>query len=361
MEMGSGGYRGDRERVSIRDKIELLSLAMTSGLFPVSPLLTMSPKNETVPLLIALLATAGILGGGYLWLKHQCASGSSLFLCGRGQVPSPPLESPVVSPLPSPPSPQAVVTFAAPTEIPRGTQIRINGSTSMVQINEALKHALEKKFTGVTILTNGQGSDIGIEDITNGAIDIAAVSRPLTTAEKARGLVSTPIVRDAIAIVIGFQNPFAGGLSTSQVKDIFQGKISSWSRVGGSPATIRVINRPAISGTYQSFRQEVLQGGEFGTGGNFVQMDRDATTPILQALGLNGISYATYTQVAKQKTVRTVAIEGVLPSDPTYPFQRTLYYVYQEPANEAVKAFLGFAISGEGQEAILRANEDLQK
>jgi phosphate transport system substrate-binding protein len=322
----------------------------------------MSQKNETTALIIALLATVGVLGGGYLWLQSQCAAGKEFFLCGSSQTPpnSPAPES-ATSPLPPPPSPQEVVSFAPPTSIPSGTTIRINGSTSMVQINQALKAALTGKFPSVKVLTNAQGSDKGLEEVAKGAIDIAAVSRPLTEAERGQGLASSPIVRDAIAIVVGVKNPFAGDLTTAQVKDIFTGKITSWSQVGGSPAAIQVINRPAISGTHQSFQQEVLQGETFGTGANFKMMERDATTPILQALGLNGISYATYSQIAKQKTVRAIAVEGISPSEPNYPFQRTLYYVYKEPASEAVKAFMGFAASSEGQEAIFRANEDLQK
>ncbi|MEG3436887.1 phosphate ABC transporter substrate-binding protein [Pannus brasiliensis CCIBt3594] len=320
----------------------------------------MSSKNETIPLLVALLTTGAVLGGGFLLLKNRCTSGGSFFLCGGASSRTPAPSSPVSSPLPPPPSPREVATFPVPTEIPSGTKIRVDGSTSMVQINSALKQAIERKYAGVSVLTNGRGSDKGIERVSDGSIDIAAISRPLTEAEIARGLVATPIVRDSIAIAIGARNPFSGKLTAAQVKDIFTGKTTKWSEVGGSPTEIRVINRPAGSGTYQTFRSEVLGGAEFGTGPNFVTMPRDATTPILRELGLDGIGYATYAQVEKQKTVRTISIDGIPPGDPNYPFQRTLYYVYKEPANEAVKAFLGFAISREGQEVILRGNEDLQ-
>ncbi len=73
--------------------------------------------------------------------------GQEFFLCGSGKSPqkSPTSES-ASSPLPPPPSPQGVVSFAPPTSIPSGTTIRINGSTSMVQINQALKAALTTKF-----------------------------------------------------------------------------------------------------------------------------------------------------------------------------------------------------------------------
>lgn len=65
-----------------------------------------------------------------------------------------------------------------------------------------------------------------------------------------------------------------------------------------------MINRPEVSGTHQTFKEQVLSGANFGTGPNITKLDRDATTPLLQALGNNGIGYATFAQVANQKKVR---------------------------------------------------------
>ena len=84
-------------------------------------------------------------------------------------------------------------------------------------------------------------------------------------------------------------------------------------------------------------------------------MERDATTPILQALKTDGISYATYSQVADQRTVRTVAIDGLTPESPNYPYQRMLYYVYKQPASPAVQAFLGYVTSPLGKQIISTA------
>jgi phosphate transport system substrate-binding protein len=113
-----------------------------------------------------------------------------------------------------------------------------------------------------------------------------------------------------------------------------------------------VINRPPISGTYQAFQKLVLQDQPFGQGANFKTLERDATTPILNALGKNGISYATYSQVGKQKTVRAVAIDNLTPDAANYPYIRELYYAYKNPPTPQVKAFLGFATSPQGQAAI---------
>jgi phosphate transport system substrate-binding protein len=81
-------------------------------------------------------------------------------------------------------------------------------------------------------------------------------------------------------------------------------------------------------------------------------MVRDATTPMLKQLGVDGIGYATYGQVADQRTVRVLAIDGSTPEAVAYPYQRPLFYVYRNPADPAVKAFLGLALSGEGKKVV---------
>lgn len=186
------------------------------------------------------------------------------------------------------------------------------------------------------------GTENGLQSLIRGNVDIAAISRPLSFPEQAQGLVAVPIAKDAIAITIGKKNPFRKGLTSQQVAGIFQGKITNWSAVGGSPGTIQVIDRPPNSGTHQVFQQLVLKGGNFGTTPNITTLPRDATTPMLQALGTNGIGYATFAQVANQQTVRTLTIDGWTPEASQYPYQRMLYYAYKQPASLTVQVFLGY-------------------
>jgi phosphate transport system substrate-binding protein len=84
-------------------------------------------------------------------------------------------------------------------------------------------------------------------------------------------------------------------------------------------------------------------------------MERDETTGMLQQLQMTGIGYATAAQVENQQTVRIVPINNLNPSQPAYPYQRTLFYVYKNPSNPAVTAFLGFLNSPEAQTAIQSA------
>ncbi len=300
----------------------------------------MSQKNETLTLVLALLVTAALLGGGWFFFRSKLGGGDDNLADQDPQVGNSSSNSSSQNP------------FSNPDNVPSGTTVKIAGSTSMVQINQALKNSFEQRFPNTRVETQPGGTDKGIELLAGGNIDLAAVSRPLTSEEINQGLVPVAVAQDSIAIVVSKENIFSKSLTEQQVRDIFQGNIANWSELGGGQGNIKVINRPPVSGTRQFFQEVVLQGGDFGNGANFEIMQRDATTPILQKLGGNGISYATYAQVANQGTVRVLQVNGLNASSDNYPFQRELYYVYKEPASDAVKAFLGYIGSPEGQGAI---------
>ncbi len=310
----------------------------------------MASKSGPPPIVYIAITLALLGGGAYWFFSHKSDNQSGITSTSpTTESNSPPASTPASAP---PTTTSNPTQFPVPSSVPSGTTVKIAGSTTMVQIDRSLKQSFEGKFPGTTVTTTANGSDQGIKDLIAGSADVAAISRPLSAAEQSQGLVALPVTNDAIALVVGKANPFTKGLTSAQVADIFEGKSSNWSAVGGPSATIRVINRPAVSGTHQVFQELVLKGSNFGTGSNITTLERDATTPLLQALGTDGIGYATYAQVAKQTTVRTVAIDGVTPDASNYPYQRTLYYVYKQNPSDAVKAFLGYATSPQGQQAI---------
>jgi phosphate transport system substrate-binding protein len=296
---------------------------------------------------VFILLFSGLLGGGYWWF----------FM--RNPAPNPTATQPESN---SPagetttPTTPTSAAFPLPTTVASGTTVKIDGSTSMVTINQNLRKGFEKQFPGTKVEAVGNGTDKGIQDLLAGKVDIAAASRPLTAQEQGQKLKSVTITQDAIAVIVGKANPFNRGLTSSQIADIFQGKINNWSAVGGLSATIRVINRPAISGTHQTFKELVLKGANFGTTPNITTLPQDATTPLVQALKTDGIGYATFAQVANQQTARVVAIEGLTPEAASYPYKRSLYYVYKDPASAGVQAFLGYATSPQGQQALTLGN-----
>jgi len=300
------------------------------------------PKKGLPPIIFILL------GLGVLWMFQ------SQFAKLLGWRPSLPTVSGVNSILPagSGAGGNLAAQFPRQQSVPEGTTITIDGSTSMVLINQALKTAFLQAYPGTVVNTSATGSDNGIEALLGGSVTLAALSRPLTADEQKRGLVAVPVAQDRIAIVVGIDNPFRRGLSSSQLVQIFGGEISNWATFGGADRTIRVLNRPSVSGTHKAFQSIVLGGGNFGTTPNIKTLARDATTPMLQQLGVDGIGYAAYEQVADQRTVRVLAIDGSTPDADLYPFQRPLFYVFREPADPGVKAFLGLALSEDGKARI---------
>lgn len=292
----------------------------------------MSQKNETVALFLSLIFTSGIIAGGYWWFIKK----GNINLINNSQTNV--SETKENNP------------FPIPEKITVGTTIKIDGSTSMVTINERLKEAFVKKFPDTRILTQARGSMEGIISLEEGTIDLAAVSRPLEIKEKALNFQAIPVTKDAISIMVGFDNPICKyGLKEKQVKDIFQGKVTDWSQLNRKSGLIQVINRPPISGTHQTFKELILKGENFGITNNIKIQNRDETTGIIQELGKDGISYATYKQVINQSKACALPINGVLPQANNYPYLRTLFYVYKAPPNEGVKAFLGFLKSPEAQ------------
>jgi phosphate transport system substrate-binding protein len=310
-------------------------------------------KSGPPPIVFILLFLL-LAGGGWFFFLNKPASQDA----NNTPTPTPAggAVAPPIAPVVGRAKPVAASTFALPASVPAGTAVRIDGSTSMVTINQNLKNGFQGKFSGTRVDTKANGSAKGIQDLAAGTADIAAISRPLTAQEQGQGLAAVPVALDTIALVVGINNPFKGGLTSAQVQDIFKGNAQDWSKVGGPAGAIKVINRPAVSGTHQTFKEQVLGGGEFGTAPNITTLDRDATTPLLQALGNNGIGYATFAQVVNQKTVRVVAVNGATPDAGNYPYKRQLYYAYKNPPSQTVKDFLGYATSPEGQKAMLAEN-----
>ena len=314
-------------------------------------------KSSGPPPIVFILLFLLLAGGGWFFFMNKPASQDA----NNPSTPPIPAGGGEASPLPSAPAgggaaPVAASSFALPTSVAPGTAVKIDGSTSMVTINLNLKNGFQAKFPGTTVDAKANGSANGIKDLVAGTADIAAISQPLTAQQQGQGLAAVPVALDTIAIVVGANNPFTGGLTSAEVQDIFKGTAQDWSKVGGPVGPIKVINRPEVSGTHQTFKEQVLSGANFGTTANITTLDRDATTPLLQALGNNGIGYATFAQVVNQKTVRVVPVNTATPEAGNYPYQRQLYYAYKNPPSQAVKDFLGYATSPDGQKAMLAGN-----
>jgi phosphate transport system substrate-binding protein len=106
----------------------------------------------------------------------------------------------------------------------------------------------------------GQGtSDAGINDVENGRVDIADVSRDPELGVDPKGLVFTKIARDGICMITNTANPIAN-LNQQEVQAIFTGNVRDWSEVPGAgiSGSIDLVDRIASSGTQDAFQNIFL-------------------------------------------------------------------------------------------------------
>ncbi|MBE9106040.1 DUF4912 domain-containing protein [Nostoc cf. edaphicum LEGE 07299] len=233
--------------------------------------------------------------------------------------------------------------------------VRIDGSSSLSAINQSLKESFEKQFIGKKVEVAANGTETALKDLLDGKIDIVAMGRGLTPAEKAQGLEQVRLQREKIAIVVGADNPFKGSLTSRQFARIFRGQITNWSQLGGPSAKIRLIDRPNTSETRNTFRTyPAFKNAEFATGANATQVSEDNTAEIIKQLGKDGISYVLANQVSKLKGVRVLQLHQALPADARYPFSQPLVYVYKKDQSLTTVDFLGFTLAPAGQQAIER-------
>jgi phosphate transport system substrate-binding protein len=147
----------------------------------------MLKKNDVLPVLLALISTAIVVGLGLILLfkidisNHQDVDNDNVTAKSQSDLQSASSQTAAQEISSS--------SFSHPGIVPQGTSIRINGSTQMLQINQALKKSFQKQFPGTVVNTNTDGSETGIELLRLGKIDIAAIDRPLSIEEQAAGLV----------------------------------------------------------------------------------------------------------------------------------------------------------------------------
>lgn len=255
---------------------------------------------------------------------------------------------------------QASPTVPVPSALPSGTTIGIDGSSSMATINQALKQRFEQQSPGTVVNLGTDGTAAALQAVLDGKLDLAAIGRSLTAAEKAKGLVAKPLSRRKIAIVVGAESTFRGNLTLEQFAKIFRGEITNWSQVGGAPGAIRVVDRPESSDTRQSFQNyPVFQKAPFKAAAGADKLPEDSTAAMIKALGTDGVGYAIVDQVTDNAAVHIVPMHNTLPTDPRYPFSQPLAYVYKGPEpNAGANAFLGYATAPDNQQTIETAKTE---
>lgn len=247
--------------------------------------------------------------------------------------------------------------------------IENKGSDTLVNLALAWAEAYVELRPQVRVSVTGGGSGTGIAAMINGTVSIANASRAMKqeefSAAQDNGItpVEFVVARDAIAVVANPSNP-VDALTLPQISDMYTGRITNWSQVGGEDRPIVLLSRESNSGTYVYFLENVVRLGDresdllFFPDTLLMPSSEGISTEVRQnpnALGYDGLGYVT----PDQKVIAVARdADGpyVLPgidtvNDGSYPISRPLYmYTAGEPTGQ-IKAYMDW-ILGAGQEIV---------
>jgi phosphate transport system substrate-binding protein len=253
------------------------------------------------------------------------------------------------------------------------TVIQNKGSDTLVNVAQAWAEAYQKVDPNVAISVTGGGSGTGIAALINGTVDIANASRAMKQKEidlaksKGHDPVQHVVGYDALAVYLHKDNP-AESLSLEQLAEIYGegGTFEKWTDLGlevpgcEGQEIVRV-SRQNNSGTYVYFREAVLgKERDYKLGSRDMQGSKDVVDLVEKtpcAIGYSGLAYATphvkMACIAEQDGGPCVNPSVATASDGSYPIARPLFmYTSGEPTG-AIKAYLDWILSDEGQCIIL--------
>ncbi|MBS4023399.1 MAG: PstS family phosphate ABC transporter substrate-binding protein [Dethiobacter sp.] len=244
----------------------------------------------------------------------------------------------------------------------------IKGSDSEVNVVQALVEGFADVNEKAEFSVTGGGSGTGIAALINKQTDIANSSRPMSDAEvqqaKANGVEPVPIVFafDGLAVLVNAGNPVEN-LTVEQVGKIYAGEIKNWSEVGGEDKPISLYGRQSNSGTYVFFRDTVVKGDYSAD----MQM-MPGTSQIVEGVrqDVTGIGYAAIGYVKGASGIKAVNIAEkagqpyISPLDDEkvfsgiYPLTRPLFQYLNGKPSGALKQFIEFELSDEGQAIVVK-------
>ena len=250
------------------------------------------------------------------------------------------------------------------------TYIENKGSDTIVNLALAWAEQYQAEHPEVRISVTGGGSGTGIASLINKTVDIANASRQIKDEEmseaKANGVdpVEHTIARDAIAVIVHPDNPVSE-LTLKQISDIYSGKITNWSEVGGEDRPIVRLSRETNSGTHVYFLETVLRLGNsddktlFSMDTLLLPSSEGIIAEVRQnpnAIGYDGLGYVP----DDLKMIAIAEKEGgayVLPAietvnDKTYPIARDLYMYTDGQPTGIVKEYLDWILDTEAQQIV---------
>lgn len=241
--------------------------------------------------------------------------------------------------------------------------IKIDGSSTVYPITEAVAEEFQKEKKDVNVTVGVSGTGGGFKKFCRGETDIQDASRPISKTEmedcKKAGVkyFELPIAYDATVVAVNTKNAWLSEISVDDLKKIWepgaQGKITKWNQVNPKwpNEDIKLFGAGSDSGTFDYFTEAVV-GKAKSSRGDYTASEDDNTLVKGIAGSKNALGYLPMSYfLENKKSLKALAViggdkaplkTGVLPSKETvenntyFPLSRPLFlYVSETSAKRA--------------------------
>ena len=247
--------------------------------------------------------------------------------------------------------------------------INISGSTTVLKVVAVAAEKYKLEHPEVNLIINAGGSGVGINQLGKQNIEIGMASRNITDKEIAQypevDFVTHSIGKDAVVPVVSSEVFDAGvqALTLAQIGQIYRGKITNWSVLGGPDKDILVIDKERARGTRHVFMKAVLgdkeadaPGADLVLGANNEEqtaiVQSDAAIGMLSNAWLNkdvkGLSI-----ILEDSTIIAPSLANII--NGSFPITRDLYLITNGAPTGAAKNFIDFMLSKKGQQMVEEA------
>lgn len=233
--------------------------------------------------------------------------------------------------------------------------LTIAGNGPELTTIEPLARAFEKANPRAYLDVLWDANSKPVEMVKSGQAHIAV------TGTEAPGLSAILIAWDGIGVLVHLSN-FTKEVTKQQVADIFSGKITLWSEVGGPETKILVIDRSRNQNIRDAFESQLGITGKITAAAKMIGSDEQViktvvgTLPPLSAIACLSLSQG-LSAVSAGVPVRLLPIDKIEPEGPTvkdgrYPLRRPILLLSKKVPHPLAEAFTQFALSPAGQQLI---------
>ncbi len=172
--------------------------------------------------------------------------------------------------------------------------ITISGSSALLPLMEQSIEKFNEKYPDVEISAQAGGSGTGLTQVSEGSVDIGnsdVFAEEKLDEAKAKELVDHSVVAQGFGVVVN-KSLGIDNLTMQQIQDIFSGKVTNWSEVGGPDKEIFIVHRKSGSGTRATFEKTLL-GGDSSLENDSIGVMQDSNGAVVTAMKENegAISY----------------------------------------------------------------------